>query len=69
MSVTGQWRGFDVDFCRALAAAIFNDASKVRFIPLSALNGDMVVERGARLNWYDGPTLLDVLESAPPAHS
>jgi len=32
----GQWTGFDVDFCRALAAAIFNDASKVRFVPLAA---------------------------------
>ena len=32
----GEWSGFDVDFCRALAAAIFNDASKVQFEPLSA---------------------------------
>lgn len=32
----GNWSGFDVDFCRALAAAIFNDATKVRFTPLSA---------------------------------
>ncbi|WP_051387196.1 amino acid ABC transporter substrate-binding protein [Bradyrhizobium sp. ARR65] len=33
---TGQWSGFDVDFCRALAAAIFDDPSKVTFTPLSA---------------------------------
>ena len=32
----GEWSGFDVDFCRALAAAIFNDPSKVQFVPLSA---------------------------------
>lgn len=32
----GNWTGFDVDVCRALAAAIFNDPSKVRFIPLSS---------------------------------
>lgn len=32
----GEWSGFDVDFCRALAAAIFNDARKVTFVPLSA---------------------------------
>lgn len=31
----GNWSGFDVDLCRAIAAAIFNDESKVRFIPLS----------------------------------
>jgi general L-amino acid transport system substrate-binding protein len=30
------WSGFDVDFCRAIAAAIFNDPSKVHFTPLSA---------------------------------
>ena len=32
----GKWSGFDVDFCRALAAAIFNDPDKVRYVPLSA---------------------------------
>ena len=32
----GEWSGFDVDFCRALAAAIFNDPSKVDYVPLSA---------------------------------
>jgi sulfate adenylyltransferase subunit 1 len=41
----------------------------VRFIPMSALTGDMVVERGARLGWYRGPTLLEVLETAPAAHT
>ena len=32
----GRWTGLDVDFCRALAAAIFNDPNKVKFIPLTA---------------------------------
>ena len=32
----GDWSGFDVDFCRALAAAIFNDPSKVEYVPLNA---------------------------------
>jgi sulfate adenylyltransferase subunit 1 len=41
----------------------------VTFIPLSALNGDMIVDRGEHLDWYQGPTLLDLLESAPGAHS
>jgi general L-amino acid transport system substrate-binding protein len=35
---SGQWRGFDVDYCRAIAAIVFNDASKVQFVPLSAGN-------------------------------
>ena len=35
---TGKWQGFDVDFCRALSAAIFGDSEKVKYVPLSALN-------------------------------
>jgi general L-amino acid transport system substrate-binding protein len=31
----GNWTGLDVDYCRAIAAAIFNDPSKVKFSPLS----------------------------------
>ena len=33
---SGRWSGFDVDFCRAIAAAIFDDPNKVSFKPLSA---------------------------------
>jgi general L-amino acid transport system substrate-binding protein len=32
----GAWSGFDVDFCRAVASAIFADGSKVQFVPVSA---------------------------------
>ena len=32
----GNWTGLDVDYCRAMAAAIFNDADAVKFTPLSA---------------------------------
>jgi general L-amino acid transport system substrate-binding protein len=32
----GSWAGFDVDFCRAIAAAIFDDPKKVKFVPLDA---------------------------------
>jgi general L-amino acid transport system substrate-binding protein len=42
----GNWTGLDVDFCRALAAAIFNDASKVRFIPLSAKDRFTALQSG-----------------------
>src|SRR5262245_58874292 len=31
----GNWTGLDVDYCRAIAAAVFNDPSKVKFSPLS----------------------------------
>jgi general L-amino acid transport system substrate-binding protein len=32
----GVWRGLDVDFCRALAAAVLGDPNKVRLVPLTA---------------------------------
>ena len=32
----GNWTGLDVDFCKGVAAAIFNDSSKVEYVPLSA---------------------------------
>jgi general L-amino acid transport system substrate-binding protein len=32
----GAWQGFDVDFCRAVAAAVLGDANKVEYVPLSA---------------------------------
>lgn len=31
----GRWTGFDVDFCRAVAVAIFNDATKMELVPLT----------------------------------
>ena len=32
----GDWSGFDVDFCRAVASAIFDDPKKAKFVPLNA---------------------------------
>lgn len=31
----GNWKGFDIDYCRAVATAIFGDPSKVTFVPIS----------------------------------
>jgi general L-amino acid transport system substrate-binding protein len=42
----GNWTGFDVDFCRAMAAAIFSDASKVKFSPLSAKDRFTALQSG-----------------------
>jgi sulfate adenylyltransferase subunit 1 len=41
---------------------------KLDFIPVSALKGDMVVERGEALHWHDGPTLLELLETTDAPH-
>lgn len=45
------------------------DGHDIKFIPMSALNGDMLVDRGDSMPWYSGPTMLEMLETAPPAHS
>jgi len=37
----------------------------VRYLPLSALEGDNVVDRSEQLDWYTGPTLVELLEQAP----
>ncbi|HKB57884.1 MAG TPA: GTP-binding protein [Lacunisphaera sp.] len=39
------------------------DIKDVKFIPLSALNGDNVVDRSPHMPWYPGPTLLGHLET------
>ena len=38
---------------------------RVWFVPVSALNGDNITHRSTRTSWYQGPTLVEVLESAP----
>ena len=42
----GKWTGLDVDVCRAVAAAIFNDANKVKFVPLSAKDRFTALQSG-----------------------
>jgi general L-amino acid transport system substrate-binding protein len=42
----GNWTGLDVDICRAIAAAIFNDPAKVKFIPLSAKDRFTALQSG-----------------------
>ena len=39
------------------------DIQDLRFIPISALKGDNVVDRSEKMDWYDGPTLLYLLEN------
>jgi sulfate adenylyltransferase large subunit len=40
----------------------------ITFIPVSALNGDNVVERSQNMPWYEGPVLLDFLEQVEVAY-
>ena len=52
------------DICQEFAtfAAEF-DFNSIEYIPMSALKGDMVVERGEQLAWYQGVTLMNLLEN------
>ena len=43
----GRWAGFDVDFCRAVAVAVFDDASKMEFVPLSGDSRFAQLQTGA----------------------
>lgn len=42
----GVWRGFDIDYCRAVAAALFSDPNKVRFVPTTAQNRFTALQSG-----------------------
>jgi len=63
-----------VDFSEEVYRKIENDfrelvgsfgSASLTTIPVSALEGDNVVERSARMDWYSGPTLLEHLENVP----
>jgi sulfate adenylyltransferase subunit 1 len=41
------------------------DGQRITFIPISALRGDNVVERSAAMSWYQGPSILELLEDIP----
>jgi sulfate adenylyltransferase subunit 1 len=49
-----------VDAFRSFSSRL--DVPDIRFIPISALQGDNVVDRSENTSWYDGPTLLNHLE-------
>ena len=42
----GKWTGFDVDYCRAVAAAALGDANKVRYVPLNAAQRFTALQSG-----------------------
>jgi len=42
----GNWTGLDVDLCRSIAAAIFNDPSKVKYVPLSSKDRFTALQSG-----------------------
>jgi len=66
--------GFDQARFRAIRREVLDfvsrlEAEAVSFVPISALRGDMVVERGQHLAWWNGPTLLEALEAVDASRS
>jgi general L-amino acid transport system substrate-binding protein len=71
----GKWSGFDVDFCRAVATAIFNDPDKVSFVPLTtserfdALRGGKIDLLSRNSTWtFDRELSLGLLFAAITYH-
>ena len=54
------FRAIEAEY-RALAARL--GVAQVTCIPVAAVHGDMLVQRGVRMPWYRGPTLLEYLET------
>jgi sulfate adenylyltransferase subunit 1 len=61
------FRAIERDFASVLDQIAADTGSPVEatFIPVSALAGDNVVHRSHAMRWYDGPSLLELLESLP----
>ncbi|MBN9214900.1 MAG: sulfate adenylyltransferase [Microbacterium sp. SCN 70-200] len=64
--------GFDADAFAAVAADARAVSAELgiedlHVLPVSALEGDNIVDRSARTPWYDGPALLELLETLPAA--
>ena len=60
--------GYDEERFNEIVAQYEEISSKmlikdVRYIPISALKGDMIVNRGEHMNWYQGSPLLHILET------
>ncbi len=56
------------EFARKLRGGKNPRRTETSYIPMSALNGDNVVERSALMPWYDGAVLLDALEQVEVAY-
>ncbi len=63
----GAFRAIECDFQLVLdqIAADTGTLVDVTFVPVSALAGDNIVHRSDAMPWYDGPSLLELLESLP----
>jgi len=61
------FRAIERDFTTVLNEIAADTGSPVEaiFVPVSALGGDNIVHRSKAMKWYNGPSLLELLESLP----
>jgi sulfate adenylyltransferase subunit 1 len=61
------FRAIEADFTSVLGKIAEDTGSPVEaiFVPVSALAGDNIVHKSGAMPWYDGPSLLELLESLP----
>jgi sulfate adenylyltransferase large subunit len=66
-----KFRAIEEDFRSVLAKIAENTGTAVEaiFVPVSALAGDNIVHRSDAMPWYDGPSLLEMLESLPSSRT
>ncbi|MGE3397469.1 MAG: GTP-binding protein, partial [Sphingomonas sp.] len=65
MDLVGWQAGPFNNACYALGC-LFAEGDEIEAIPVSALEGDNVLQRSERMGWYDGPTLIEYLDRAAP---
>jgi sulfate adenylyltransferase large subunit len=65
----GTFRAIESDFRMVLDQIAADTGTPVEavYIPVSALAGDNIVHRSKAMPWYNGPSLLELLESLPPS--
>jgi small GTP-binding protein len=57
-----------MEFAEGLDAVTGRRLPEISYMPISALDGDNVVERSGRMPWYQGPALLELLEGVDVAY-
>jgi sulfate adenylyltransferase subunit 1 len=63
------FRGIETEFREFVGRFAFQQsAPQVYFLPISALEGDNVVRPSRKMPWFEGPTLLEFLETVPVHH-
>src|SRR4030088_1813908 len=61
----GKWVGLDVDVCRAVSAAIFGDAEKVKYVPLSSQQRFTALQSG-EVDILSNNTTVTLTREPPP---